>query len=108
MPTTPDVLGAVVAALARVLEREPAQITPDLSLAELGADSLVRVELAELVEDALGGLVQISDEELDAAPTVGALAACFTPTGRPAAGQPTAPHQSDSSATRTTSIGGDG
>lgn len=98
MPTTPDVLGAVVAALARVLEREPAQITPELSLAELGADSLVRVEVAELVEAALGGSVWISDEQLDAALNVGALAASFT----------SSTEHSTPSATRTTSIGGDG
>lgn len=97
MPTTADLLGTVVAALARVLERDPQQITPEQSLAELGADSLVRVEVAELVEAALGGSVRISDERLDQAPTVGALVAGFRP----------AEHGSPSE-TRTTSIGGDG
>lgn len=98
MAATPDVLGAVVAALARVLERDAAGISADLSLADLGADSLVRVEVAELVEETLGGSVRISDELLDEAPTVGVLAASFTSTTQ---------HGSPS-ATSTTSIGGDG
>jgi acyl carrier protein len=80
VPTSPEVLGAVVAALARVLEREARSIGPDDSLGDLGADSLVRVEVAELVEQALAGRVQITDEHLDEAPTVAMLAAAFRTT----------------------------
>jgi acyl carrier protein len=74
---TPEVLGAVVAALGRVLECEVSSVTPETALADLGVDSLVRVEVAELVEQALEGRVRISDERLDEAPTVAALAAGF-------------------------------
>ncbi|MDX6275144.1 MAG: hypothetical protein QOJ92_2354 [Frankiales bacterium] len=77
MPLPAEILDAVVAALARVLERDPATIAPDASLTDLRADSLVRVETAELVEQALDGRFRISDEHLDEAPTVAALAAAF-------------------------------
>jgi acyl carrier protein len=80
VPTSSEVLGAVVAALARVLERDTGSIGTDDSLADLGADSLVRVEVAELVEQALAGRVRITDEHLDEAPTVAALAAAFRTT----------------------------
>jgi acyl carrier protein len=92
VPAPIEVLDAVVAALARVLERDPASIAPDASLTDLRADSLVRVETAELAEQALAGRFRISDEHLDEAPTVAALAAAFV-------------RQSVGS---TTSTGGDG
>jgi acyl carrier protein len=76
----------VLAALGRVLEREAGSIRPELSLESLGADSLVRVEVAELVELALDGRVRISDEELDEAPTVAALAAAFRASTTPSIG----------------------
>lgn len=99
MPAAPDVLRAVVAALARVLERDVTEFSPELALADLGADSLVRVEVAELVEAALGGSWVITDERLDGALTVGTLAANFT--SKPSSA-------SKPSMTSTTSTGGDG
>ena len=73
----PEVVFAVVrAAVARVLELDPAQVRRDCRLAEdLGADSLALVEIAELVEETLRTLVatrfRFDDAELDELATVG-------------------------------------
>ena len=63
-----------------MLELDADSISAHSALADLGADSLVRVETAELVEQALDSRVRISDEALDGAPTVADLAAAFLST----------------------------
>ncbi len=70
------VLGLVRAAIARVLELDPATITAATSLrADLGADSLALVEVAEIVEEQLratvAGEFRIDDEDLERLETVG-------------------------------------
>jgi acyl carrier protein len=80
-----EVGSAVAAAVCRVLELDAAAVGPMTRLDEVGADSLARVEIAELTELALeanGVRVHISDEDLDAALTVGELAARFLPVAR--------------------------
>jgi acyl carrier protein len=70
----PEVLGIVRDALATVLERDPASITPETSLAGLGADSLALVEVAEIAEEQLaartGHRLHIPDADLEAFRTV--------------------------------------
>jgi acyl carrier protein len=73
--TADDVLDVVRAALAVVCERDPATITAESMLADLGADSLALVEVAEIVEEELaprlpGGL-RIPDTDLERLVTVG-------------------------------------
>ena len=51
VPLAGDVLAAVCDALATVLERNAATITPDSNLRELGIDSLGLVATAEIVEE---------------------------------------------------------
>lgn len=73
-----DVLALVQDALATVLERDPAAMTPDTTLADLGADSLALVEVAEIVEERLaertGRRLHIPDTDLEAFRTVGEAA----------------------------------
>jgi acyl carrier protein len=70
-----DVFALVRDALATVLERDPATITPQTTFAELQADSLALVEVAEIVEEQLaertGRRVHIPDADLEAFRTVG-------------------------------------
>jgi acyl carrier protein len=70
----PEVFGLVRDALATVLERDPAGITPTTTLAELGADSLALVEVAEITEEQLaeriGRRLHIPDADLEAFRTV--------------------------------------
>lgn len=74
-----DVFALVRDALATVLERDPATISPETTLADLGADSLALVEVAEIVEEQLavrtGRRLHIPDTELEAFRTVGEAAA---------------------------------
>ena len=69
-----DVVALVRDALATVLERDPATITPQAPLADLGADSLALVEVAEIVEQQLaertGHRLHIPDADLEAFRTV--------------------------------------
>jgi acyl carrier protein len=73
-----DIFALVRDALAIVLERDPATITADTTLAELAADSLALVEVAEIVEEQLaartGHRLHIPDADLEAFRTVGAAA----------------------------------
>jgi len=73
-----DVFALVRDALATVLERDPATIAPDTNLADLDADSLALVEVAEIVEEQLaertGRHLRIPDADLEAFRTVGEAA----------------------------------
>lgn len=74
-PTAEDVLGVVRAALVVVLEIDPSRVTSDSAFAELDADSLALVEVAEIVEEQLAPLAAkpfvIPDSDLEALGTVG-------------------------------------
>jgi acyl carrier protein len=77
-PDADEVFALVRAALATVLERDPAAIDRTTTLAELDADSLALVEVAEIVEERLavraGRQVHIPDADLEAFRTVGEAA----------------------------------
>jgi acyl carrier protein len=78
-PTADDVLDIVREAVAIVLEVDPTRITRESSLAELQADSLALVEVAEIVEERLAPFapaLHISDAELDALRTIGDAVDC--------------------------------
>jgi len=70
-----QVFALVRDALATVLERDPATITPDTTLTDLEADSLALVEVAEIVEEQraerTGRRLHIPDADLEAFRTVG-------------------------------------
>jgi acyl carrier protein len=73
-PTPEQVLAVVADVLAVVCERPARSLSRDTALADLGADSLARVELAELVEERLAAYapdLHIPDAELEAFRTVG-------------------------------------
>jgi acyl carrier protein len=66
-----EALSTVRALLARVLECDPASIQPATTLAALDADSLVLVELADLLEERYADRnLTIADAELDRLVTV--------------------------------------
>jgi len=77
-----EVLALVRDALATVLERDPASITPETTLAELDADSLALVEVAEIVEEQVaartGRRLHIPDTDLESFRTVGEAAEFVT------------------------------
>ncbi|MBV9096741.1 MAG: acyl carrier protein [Frankiaceae bacterium] len=77
-----DVFALVRDALATVLERDPATITADTTLADLAADSLALVEVAEIVEEQVAALtgrrLHIPDTDLEAFRTVGDAAEFVT------------------------------
>jgi acyl carrier protein len=78
--TEAEVFATVQAAAARVLELDPATITPDSAFVDdLGADSLALVEVVELVEEALAPRAssgfRIDDDDLEQLHTVGAAVA---------------------------------
>jgi acyl carrier protein len=70
-----EVLGVVREALAVILERDPDSIRPESRLADLGADSLARVELADQVEARYAGpagpVFRLPDADLGRIETVG-------------------------------------
>ena len=75
-PSREDVFAVVRDAVATVLERDPATVTWDSDFAELQADSLALVEVAEIVEERLApyapsGGFHIPDDELERLRTVG-------------------------------------
>jgi acyl carrier protein len=73
-PTPEEILAVVTDALAIVCERPAGSISRHTQLAEIGADSLARVELAELVEEQLAAYapgLHIPDAELEAFRTAG-------------------------------------
>ena len=73
VPLAGDVLAAMCAAVATVLERDPATIGADSNLRELGIDSLGRVATAEIVEEHFAAQsvpLRIPDEALDRFVTV--------------------------------------
>jgi len=74
-PGRDDVFAMVRDAVATVLEREPSSVTWDSDLAELEADSLALVEVAEIVEEQLAsyshGAFRIPDDDLERVRTVG-------------------------------------
>ena len=74
--TPDDVLAVVRAAIATVLERDPATVSRDTRFKEdLEADSLALVEIVEIVEEELAPRARpgfhIEDEDLDGLTTVG-------------------------------------
>jgi acyl carrier protein len=75
LPDRDDVFAVVRDAVATVLERDPASVTWDSGFAELQADSLALVEVAEIVEERLApytsGSFHIPDDELEQLQTVG-------------------------------------
>lgn len=76
--TSDDVFEIVRAAVARVLEVEPATITRGTSFAaDLHADSLALVEVVEIVESQLRARqrkFEIDDDDIESLETVGAAA----------------------------------
>ncbi|HET6816369.1 MAG TPA: phosphopantetheine-binding protein [Mycobacteriales bacterium] len=74
-PDRDQVFAVVRDAVATVLERPPSSVTWDSDFAELQADSLALVEVAEIVEERLAPYApegfHIPDEELEQLRTVG-------------------------------------
>ena len=74
-PGREDVFAVVRDAVATVLERDPASVTWDSDFADLQADSLALVEVAEIVEERLAPYdpdgFRIPDDELKRLRTVG-------------------------------------
>src|SRR3954463_11994975 len=74
-PGRGDVFAVVREAVATVLERDPSSVTWDSDFADLQADSLALVEVAEIVEERLApyapGGFRIPDDELERLRTVG-------------------------------------
>ena len=70
-PTEADVLDVVRAAVAVVLEVDPESIDRQSTFAELHADSLVLVEVAEILEQRFAPTLRIPDAGLDAVRTIG-------------------------------------
>jgi acyl carrier protein len=74
--TAEDVSTVVTAAVAIVCERDPATLGPDSTFADLGADSLALVEIAEVIETEIaartGRRLHIPDDDLALLPSVGA------------------------------------
>jgi len=74
-PGRDDVFAVVRDAVATVLERDPMSVTWDSDFADLHADSLALVEVAEIVEERLApyapGEFRIADDELERLRTVG-------------------------------------
>jgi acyl carrier protein len=70
---TPDeVFAAVRDAVVTVMEVEPGTVTRETRLVEdLRCDSLALVEIAEIVEETIGGGFRIEDADLDDICTVG-------------------------------------
>ena len=76
-PTPEEVLAVVTDVLAVVCERPASSLTGETALADIGADSLARVELAELLEERFAEYapeLHIPDAELEAFRTVGEAA----------------------------------
>ena len=74
-PGREDVFAVVRDAVATVLERDPNSVTWDSDFADLQADSLALVEVAEIVEERLAPYAhdgfRIPDDELERLRTVG-------------------------------------
>ena len=73
-PTPDDVLALVADALAVVCEVPVGSLSRETELAAIGADSLARVELADIVEERLTAYapgLHVPDADLDAFRTVG-------------------------------------
>lgn len=74
-PTAEEVLGVVRDALALVLEIDAAGVNRESAFAELNADSLALVEVAEIVEEQLASYAHqplvIPDADLERFATVG-------------------------------------
>ena len=74
-PGRDDVFAVVRDAVATVLERDPSSVTWESGFADLQADSLALVEVAEIVEEQLApyspGGFRIPDDELERLQTVG-------------------------------------
>ena len=75
LPDRDDVFAVVRNAVATVLERDPSTVGWDSDFADLQADSLALVEVAEIVEEQLApyapGGFHIPDDELERLRTVG-------------------------------------
>ena len=71
--TRDEVLAAIAAAVATVLEIDPATVTPAQRFTQdLRADSLALVEIVEIIEELLSGSgFAFDDEDLDDLQTVG-------------------------------------
>lgn len=72
--TREDALHLIGETLATVLELDPGSLSADVSLDDIGADSIARVELAEIVERRLGHRMRFEDEDLGEFRTVGEAA----------------------------------
>jgi acyl carrier protein len=77
-PSAEQVLGVVCDAVALVLELDPAQLTRESSFADLHADSLALVEVAEIVEEQLTPFARepfvIHDADLESMQSIGQAA----------------------------------
>ena len=74
LPTPDDVLAVVTDVLSVVCDTAAGSLSRDTELAEIGADSLARVELAEQVEERLAGYapgLHIPDADLESFRTIG-------------------------------------
>jgi acyl carrier protein len=70
--TSDEVFGVVRDAVVTVMEVEPGTVTRESRLVEdLRCDSLALVEIAEIVEERIGGGFHIEDAALDDIATVG-------------------------------------
>ena len=76
--TTSRAVELVAGALGDVLEMDPHALRPDTPLDDVGADSMVRVGFADALElrafHELGSHIEISDDVLASARTLGDLA----------------------------------
>ena len=73
-PAPDDVIAVVADALSVVCEVPAESLSPQTELAAIGADSLARVEFAEIVEERLTAYapgLHVPDRELDGFRTVG-------------------------------------
>lgn len=72
--TREDALHLITETLATVLELDPQSLSADVHLDDIGADSIARVELAEIVELRLAHRMHFDDEDLGVFRTVGEAA----------------------------------
>ena len=70
-PTEADVLEVIRHAVSVVLEVDASRIDRQVTFAELQADSLAIVELAEILEERFAPALRIPDSALEAMRTVG-------------------------------------
>ncbi|TMF61954.1 MAG: acyl carrier protein [Chloroflexi bacterium] len=73
--TLPELIAELQKAFAGFLGMDPAEVNPDMSIKELGMDSLTAVELAIEIEERLGVSLFLND--FTGRETIAGLAASF-------------------------------